>query len=742
MCENSPEEVLQSNSQGTVDYEPKLGLEFDSDKDALNYYNEYARRVGFSVRKEYINTNKELGYVTSRKITCFKEGFRRDDKRKDQVKKLRRETRTGYQAHIIVTRHSMGKYHITKVKLEHNHALVSPTMVHMLPSHRRINEVQAHEIDLAEDAGLFSKTTFDFMSLQDGGRVNLGYTKLNQKNYLRTKRQKAMRRGETGVLLKYFEKKRIEDPSLFFATNREHKPLASFVGLNNHRKMVVFEGALMYDETADFFQWLFETFLGAMSEKNPKIIFTDQDAAISKAISLVMPEVYHRLCVWHMEQNAAKHLKQIYKRYASFRGDFRKCIYEYEDEHMENKSGGMNNTQLSESLNGDLKDYLQSDYNLVQFFKYYDRAIEDKRYNELQDTCDASQHILVLKAQVPILIHAREVYTSNIFAKFQDEYMKSLSIKVNIGCGKNILSTIYNVSKHGHTREYIVTVTEVGHISYTCLKFESMGILCCDAIRVLDVVKGVSRIPTEHILDRWTKNAKGVNIKEVDEQEIEIKDPKLITMNRYRVLCPIFVRMVAKTSKTDDGYKVVVACANELSSKLKQIAEVSTPSFCTSGSTRDLPEENNNIIILTRAKNLKKKDGKRHKKRIKPSLEVNANCKKARGNKSSSAKQDGPRVDDRALSDNDKYFIQNPISKGNIYENSDLSTSQTITCASLSHSSEFSLSLPYPNFTQMLTEPFSLDTFAHVQKSYLFFHDQANLFESRGSQKFQDNNTL
>lgn len=42
-------------------------------------------------------------------------------------------------------------------------------------------------------------------------------------------------------------------------------------------------------------------------------------------------------------------------------------------------SGDMNNTQLSESLNSDLKDYLQSDYNLVQFFKHYDRAIEDKR---------------------------------------------------------------------------------------------------------------------------------------------------------------------------------------------------------------------------------------------------------------------------------------------------------------------------------------------------------------------------
>ncbi|XP_059294848.1 protein FAR1-RELATED SEQUENCE 5-like [Lycium ferocissimum] len=142
-------------------------------------------------------TNKKLGYVTSRKITCYKEGFRRNDKQKEQVKKSRRETGTGCQAHIIITCQSMGKYRITKVELEHKNSLVPLTMVHMLPSHRKINEVQAHEIDLAEDAGLFSKETFDFMSLQAGGRVNLGYTKLDQKNYLRTKRQKAMRQGET-----------------------------------------------------------------------------------------------------------------------------------------------------------------------------------------------------------------------------------------------------------------------------------------------------------------------------------------------------------------------------------------------------------------------------------------------------------------------------------------------------------------------------------------------------------------
>lgn len=49
-----------------------------------------------------------------------------------------------------------------------------------------------------------------------------------------------------------------------------------------------------------------------------------------------------------------------------------------------------------------------------------------------------------------------------------------------------------------------------------------------------------------------------LKIKEVVGQDIEINDPKLITMSRYRVLCPIFV-MVVEASEKDDGYKIAVA---------------------------------------------------------------------------------------------------------------------------------------------------------------------------------------
>ena len=81
-----------------------------------------------------------------------------------------------------------------------------------------------------------------------------------------------------------------------YKINREHRPFALFVGFNNHRETIVFGAALMYDETAASFSWLFETFLEAMSQKHPKTIFTDQDAAMAKAIKEVLPNTYHRLC--------------------------------------------------------------------------------------------------------------------------------------------------------------------------------------------------------------------------------------------------------------------------------------------------------------------------------------------------------------------------------------------------------------------------------------------------------------
>ena len=81
-----------------------------------------------------------------------------------------------------------------------------------------------------------------------------------------------------------------------------------FVGFNHHRESAMFGATLLYDETI---QWLFEAFFEAMSGKKPNTIFTEQDPATAKAISLVMPNTYHRLCKWHLMQNALKRVNHL-----------------------------------------------------------------------------------------------------------------------------------------------------------------------------------------------------------------------------------------------------------------------------------------------------------------------------------------------------------------------------------------------------------------------------------------------
>lgn len=75
-----------------------------------------------------------------------------------------------------------------------------------------------------------------------------------------------------------------------FDTNKELRPLVVFIGFNHHRGVVIFGVVILYEETIESFKWLFEGFLNAHAGKKPRSIFTDQDAAMAKALGEVMPE--------------------------------------------------------------------------------------------------------------------------------------------------------------------------------------------------------------------------------------------------------------------------------------------------------------------------------------------------------------------------------------------------------------------------------------------------------------------
>ncbi|XP_071906005.1 protein FAR1-RELATED SEQUENCE 5-like [Coffea arabica] len=155
---------------------PKIGMEFQSEDEAYNFYNRYGLVVGFNVRKDYLNKDKD-GVVTSRRETM--------------------------------------KYQIRDLVIEHNHILHISECAHMMRSQRKVSISQGAQAEIANDAGISLKQSHELMGKEVGGLGNIGYTRDDLKRYLRTKREKGLKYGETGAMLRYFEEQKLENLSFF-----------------------------------------------------------------------------------------------------------------------------------------------------------------------------------------------------------------------------------------------------------------------------------------------------------------------------------------------------------------------------------------------------------------------------------------------------------------------------------------------------------------------------------------------
>ncbi|XP_038711749.1 protein FAR1-RELATED SEQUENCE 5-like [Tripterygium wilfordii] len=409
-------QVVNMMVDSEKDWTPYMEMEFDTLDEAWEHWCHYGKQVGFSTRKSFLNRSKLDEKVTTRGSVCSKHGVRLEDKRRVHSSH-RDETRTNCHARLLV-----------RLKRES-----------------------------VRSAGIKPKDAHELMSREAGGRDSLGYIANDHKTYLKTRREKAMKYGEAGCILRYFQDEQINNPSFHYVvqldneeqitnffwadarmiidygyfgdvvtfgttygTNKNLRPLGVFIGFNHHKGVAIFGAALLYNKIVDSFKWLFRSFLDAQNGKRPQTIFTDQDATMARALKDEMPNTFHGLCNWHIMQNAIKHLGNRMKDDdSSLLKDFKKCMFEYESEtefeeawkilretysvqdsswldgiyqlkekwakcHLKKAfTLGMRSTQLSESLNADVKDYLKSDLNIVDFFEQFERVVRQKREKEL-----------------------------------------------------------------------------------------------------------------------------------------------------------------------------------------------------------------------------------------------------------------------------------------------------------------------------------------------------------------------
>ncbi|XP_074342150.1 protein FAR1-RELATED SEQUENCE 5-like [Apium graveolens] len=314
-----------------------------------------------------------------------------------------------------------------------------------------------------------------------------------------------------------------------YRTNRYFMPFIPITGVNHHYQNILFGFALVRDETEASYKWVLRTWLEAVDNKPPRTIITDQDIALGNAIAKVMPmpQTKHTYCTWHISSKFPKKLCYLYTNYPEFKTEFNACVYksltptEFEgkweqlvekydlDYHAslndmyairtqwigaytkQHFSAGMTTTSRSESTNYFFDEYVQSSTGLKEFIENSQQALETQYLKEVKADYDSEQLERRLVLHSSLEMHASEIYTNEMFKRFQKELMKSTCYIVNsVKNNETYMSKLYLVEKatlpENCRRKYRVTVFMYEKIECSCKKFEHSGMICKHIIRYLD----------------------------------------------------------------------------------------------------------------------------------------------------------------------------------------------------------------------------------------------------------------
>ncbi|XP_074347161.1 protein FAR1-RELATED SEQUENCE 5-like [Apium graveolens] len=344
---------------------------FDSLDEAESFYRGYGRSIGFEIIIRSSHKHSRNGGISSRLYICRKGGrlgpkpLEVEDRAKG---KQPRDVipRTCCRARMCVAHKvSSNKWEVTKVNLEHNHAMVTSDKVNFMQRSRNIDPFTRSLIELFNKSGIETPKVMNLLSETCGGIEKIGFSAQDVRNVIRDIRRRVFDSGDAEcglVLLRDLQKqsdgnffyrvdvdeenrvrglvwvdprslnayKNFGDVVTFDSTYRTYRydmPFIPITGVNHHYQNILFGFALIRDEKETTYRWVLKTWLEAVDNKPPITIITDQDITLSNAISEVMPNTNHTYCTWHISSKFPEKLSTLYTQYSEFKTDFNACIY-------------------------------------------------------------------------------------------------------------------------------------------------------------------------------------------------------------------------------------------------------------------------------------------------------------------------------------------------------------------------------------------------------------------------------
>ncbi|XP_024163625.1 protein FAR1-RELATED SEQUENCE 5 [Rosa chinensis] len=369
-----------------------------------------------------------------------------------------------------------------------------------------------------------------------------------------------------------------------FKTNIYQRPLAVFVGANNHRGTVLFGSAILVDDTIDTYKWALQTFLGAMKDKKPISVLTDRDDKIQNAVVEVFPKARHRLCSWHIEKNLATIIKDpdVVKAFTQFLYNaippdewdlgWKSMVETYglQDNPWINMMyqrrkrwaeaffkghffGGMSSMQRCQGIHRNLESALGKYDRFCEYIPRMDKTLRKMRNNISVDDlkCENSKPVIITHMR-SLEQQIAEIFTHDIYLlimhqiDWERKYIITKSEPYAQGDGKVFHLTQYDLPHRHWTVNYHHNISKVWFLC-SCKLFQSDGIPCAHIFSVMKA-ELILKLPDSLVLKRWTMDVgKPVNLHNLSDRNLQ--------MVRYASLASEIKNICFPASMTEGGTK-------------------------------------------------------------------------------------------------------------------------------------------------------------------------------------------
>ncbi|XP_028803320.1 protein FAR-RED ELONGATED HYPOCOTYL 3 [Neltuma alba] len=598
--------------------EPLSGMEFESHGEAYSFYQEYARSMGFNTAIQNSRRSKTSREFIDAKFACSRYGTKREhDKsfnracarqnKQDAENSTGRRScsKTDCKASMHVKRRPDGKWVIHSFVKEHNHELLPAQAVS--EQTRKMYAAMARQFaEYKTVVGLKNeKSPFDKgrnLGLESGdAKLLLDF--LVQMHSMNSNFFYAVDIGEDQRLknVLWIDAKSRHDYTNFcdvvsfdtiYVRNKYKLPLALFVGVNQHYQFILLGCALISDESVATYSWLMRTWLKGVGGHAPKVIIFDHDKALKSVILDVFPNARHSMCLWHVLGKVSENLAGVIKQHENFMAKFEKCIYRswtsdefekrwskivdrfglQEDECMQSLYedrkfwvptfmrdiflGGLSTVQRSESVNSFFDKYVHKKTSVQDFVKQYEAILQDRYEEEAKGDSETWNKAATLKTPSPLEKSVAGSYAHAVFKKIQVEVIGAVACHPKAD-SQNDAGITYKVHDMEKNQDFIVVWNEIkSEVSCICRLFEYRGFLCRHALIVLQY-SGLSVIPSQYVLKRWTRDAK-------DRQTMgEESEHVLARVQRYNDLCQQAMKLSEEGSLSQDSYSIAFHALRE-----------------------------------------------------------------------------------------------------------------------------------------------------------------------------------